>query len=71
VVVNLEEALASAEPASTLHVNPYPSTAAPGQDGECEAGNEPYVGGQLIGNVPGNQGRTTDPTTPPEGTPQP
>ena len=71
VVVNLDEALASAEPSSTLHANPYPNTAAPGQDGECEAGNEPYVGEQLIGNVPGNQGRTTEPTAPPEGTPQP
>ena len=28
-----------------LHTNPYPNTAAPGQPRECEAGNEPYVGG--------------------------
>ena len=41
-----------------LHFNPYPNTAAPGQDTvECEAGNEPYLAGrQVIGNVPGNQG---------------
>ena len=44
-----------------LHFNPYPNTAAPGQDQiECEAGNEPYlVGQQVIGNVPGNQGLRT------------
>jgi virulence factor Mce-like protein len=44
-----------------LHVNPYPNTAAPGQPRECEAGNEPYlVGQQVIGNVPGNQGTSTE-----------
>ena len=43
-----------------LHANPYPNTAAPGQTKECEAGNEDYlVGKTLIGNVPGNQGTTT------------
>jgi virulence factor Mce-like protein len=40
-----------------LHYNPYPNTAAPGQERECEAGNEKYIAGQqVIGNVPGNQG---------------
>jgi len=44
-----------------LHVNPYPNTAAPGQERECEAGNETYAQGrQAIGNVPGNQGIETD-----------
>jgi virulence factor Mce-like protein len=44
-----------------LHSNPYPNTAAPGQERECEAGNEGYLAGQqVIGNVPGNQGTTTD-----------
>ena len=44
-----------------LHVNPYPNTAAPGQDRECEAGNETYLPGQqVIGNVPGNQGTVTE-----------
>src|SRR5262249_20810850 len=43
-------------PANFLHFNPYPNTAAPGQTHECEAGNEPYLGGLQIGNVPGNQG---------------
>ena len=43
-----------------LHANPYPNTAAPGQDRECEAGNEPYIAGRtLIGNVPGSQGTVT------------
>lgn len=43
-----------------LHSNPYPNTAAPGQPKECEAGNEPYIGGQqVIGNVPGLQGTVT------------
>lgn len=48
-----------------LHTNPYPNTASPGQDErECEAGNEPWLPGrQVIGNVPGNQGTTTERTT--------
>lgn len=46
-----------------LHTNPYPNTAAPGQTQECEAGNESYIAGQkVIGNVPGNQGLTTETT---------
>jgi hypothetical protein len=44
-----------------LHFNPYPNTAAPGQERECEAGNEPFARGQTtIGNVAGNQGTKTD-----------
>ncbi|MCD6015754.1 MAG: Mammalian cell entry related domain protein [Solirubrobacterales bacterium] len=45
-----------------LHANPYPNTASPGQKPiECEAGNEPYLTGrQVIGNVPGDQGTSTD-----------
>jgi ABC-type transporter Mla subunit MlaD len=43
-----------------LHANTYPNTAAPGQEKECEAGNEDYVIGKtLVGNVPGNQGTVT------------
>ncbi|MFI5025172.1 MAG: MlaD family protein [Solirubrobacterales bacterium] len=43
-----------------LHYNPYPNTAAPGQERECEAGNEGYLPAQqVIGNVPGNQGTVT------------
>jgi virulence factor Mce-like protein len=48
------------ERANHLHYNPYPNTAAPGQPRECEAGNEPYLGGRtVIGNVAGNQGTIT------------
>lgn len=43
-----------------LHYNPYPNTASPGQERECEAGNEGYTIGQVqIGNFPGNQGIET------------
>lgn len=43
-----------------LHFNPYPHTAAPGQERECEAGNERYAAGRtVIGNTPGNQGTRT------------
>jgi hypothetical protein len=43
-----------------LHSNPYPNVAAPGQERECEAGNEPYTAGRkVLGNVPGNQGLKT------------
>jgi hypothetical protein len=43
------------------HLTPYPNTAAPGQERECEGGNERYeVGRTVIGNTAGNQGLTTD-----------
>ncbi|HYH58971.1 MAG TPA: MlaD family protein [Thermoleophilaceae bacterium] len=58
------ETLSSAEPAPDLHMNPYPHT---GANGECEAGNEPWLAGQRIGNVPGDQGGTTEATRPPPG----
>ena len=50
-----------------LHFNPYPNTAAPGQNPiECEAGNEPYiVGQQVIGNVPGTRARDRGPASVP------
>jgi virulence factor Mce-like protein len=67
------ESAASSEPANSvgipdqvypdanfLHYNPYPNTASPGQEFECEAGNENYVSNQVvIGNTPGNQGTLT------------
>ena len=46
-----------------LHSNPYPNTASPGQEKECEAGNERYAdtrGRTLIGNQPRNQGTKTE-----------
>jgi phospholipid/cholesterol/gamma-HCH transport system substrate-binding protein len=43
-----------------LHFNPYPSTAAPGQDRGCEAGNERYAAGQtVIGRASQVWGTTT------------
>jgi phospholipid/cholesterol/gamma-HCH transport system substrate-binding protein len=43
-----------------LHFNPYPKTAAPGQNEVCEAGNEKYVTGKtIIGNAPELWGTTT------------
>ncbi|HZI90781.1 MAG TPA: MlaD family protein [Thermoleophilaceae bacterium] len=45
---------------NNLHINPYPNTASPGQQAECEAGNEDYVVGRpTIGNAPGNGGLVT------------
>ena len=47
-------------PANHVHANPYPNSAAPGQERECEGGNEPYAIGQTtVGNIPGNQGTET------------
>jgi virulence factor Mce-like protein len=63
-ILNTNQNHASATPSSDLHMNPYPNTASPGQTRECEAGNEPYVGSQLFGNVPGNQGTGTELTSP-------
>jgi virulence factor Mce-like protein len=48
------------DPTNVLAWNPYPNTASPGQDRECEAGNEGWSGSQAIGNVPGSQGIRTD-----------
>jgi hypothetical protein len=42
------------------HLTPYPNTAAPGQERECQAGNERYASGKTeVGNTPGNQGTKT------------
>jgi virulence factor Mce-like protein len=43
-----------------LHFNPYPKTAAPGDEGVCEAGNEKYATGKtVIGHAPELWGTTT------------
>jgi ABC-type transporter Mla subunit MlaD len=48
------------EGANHLHFNPHPRTAAPGQDGVCEAGNERYARGQTtIGPSPQLWGTAT------------
>lgn len=49
-----------ADPGNHLHFNPLPRTAAPGQEGVCEAGNEKYVRGRtIVGNSPQLWGTTT------------
>jgi hypothetical protein len=65
-VVKPDEMFPANAASPTLHFDPYPNGAAPGQPHECEAGNEPYLSGQQIGNVPGNQGTQTDNTSPQE-----
>ena len=63
-IIQTAEGLQSAAPAPDLHYDPYPNGAAPGQTHECEAGNEKYVPGQQIGQVPGEQGTKTQQTDP-------
>jgi phospholipid/cholesterol/gamma-HCH transport system substrate-binding protein len=63
-ILNTDEMFPRAEAAPQLHFDPYPNGAAPGQPHECEAGNEGYLPGQQLGNVPGNQGTQTELTTP-------
>jgi virulence factor Mce-like protein len=64
VILQPDEMFPRATPAPGLHFNPYPNGAAQGQPHECEAGNEPYLPGLRLGNVPGNQGTVTEQTTP-------
>jgi hypothetical protein len=45
-----------------VHSDPYPNTDSPGEVAECSAGNEPFVKHAVIGNPPGNVGRTTEVT---------
>jgi hypothetical protein len=66
MIVQPDEMFPRANPAPQLHFDPYPNGAAPGQPHECEAGNQPYLPGQQLGNVPGNQGTTTELTSPAE-----
>jgi virulence factor Mce-like protein len=63
LVLGSAQMLQSASPDPDLHVTLYPNENA----NECEAGNEPYSPGQLIGNPPGNQSTTVDQTAPPPG----
>lgn len=63
-VLQPEEMFPRATPAPNLHFDPYPNAGAPGQPDECEAGNQPYLPGMHLGNVPGNQGTKTELTTP-------
>jgi virulence factor Mce-like protein len=50
--------------ANHLHYNPFPRTAAPGQDNVCEAGNEKFIAGKtVIGNAPELWATTTESVT--------
>ena len=51
-ILDISQMLARSDPSPNLHANPYPNADA----SECEAGNEGYAPGQLIGNPPGIQG---------------
>jgi virulence factor Mce-like protein len=46
-----------------VHADPYPNTDSPGEVAECSAGNEPFPRHAVVGNPPGNVGRTTEVTT--------
>jgi phospholipid/cholesterol/gamma-HCH transport system substrate-binding protein len=63
-VLQPPEMFPTATPAPNLHFDPYPNAGAAGQPNECEAGNEPYLPGRQLGNVPGNQGTRTEDTSP-------
>jgi virulence factor Mce-like protein len=63
-VIQPTEMFPTANPAPDLHFDPYPNAGAPGQPHECEAGNQPYLPGRRLGNVPGNQGAKTEDTSP-------
>jgi virulence factor Mce-like protein len=55
---------ASGPGANYLHSNPLPNTPGGGRTNECEAANEEFLPGRaVVGNVPGNQGTNTEPTT--------
>ena len=49
----INETLPTASPSANLHANPYPNENAQ----ECEAGHEPFLPGQQVGNPPGLQGK--------------
>jgi virulence factor Mce-like protein len=58
VIVNPGQMQYRPQPAPDLHANPYPYT---GQNGICEAGNEPYrKGAQVIGHAPGTSAHYTE-----------
>jgi len=67
VVANTGQSQYRSSPSPDLHANPYPYTAAPGQHGICEAGNEPYRSGRVIGHAPGTKAHYTEDTGPPGG----
>ena len=69
VIAQTNQFMPRATPSPDLHANPYPFTAAPGQHGLCEAGNEPYKPGQVFGHPAGVHAHYTEDTSPPPGVP--
>lgn len=57
-MLGVSQMFQSSSPSTDLHVTPTPHE----NTSECEAGNEPFSAGQVIGNPAGNQ-RNTVPTT--------
>ena len=64
VIANQGQIQYRPDPAPDLHANPYPYT---GQNGICEAGNEPYKQGQVIGHAPGARAGYTEDVAKPSG----
>ncbi|HEY3729172.1 MAG TPA: MlaD family protein [Solirubrobacteraceae bacterium] len=61
-IFDLPQTFQAATPAADLHLNYYPVE----NSSQCQAGNEGYAPGQLIGNPP-QTSRTVDDTAPPPG----
>jgi len=64
IMVQTDQTQHASTASADLHYNAYPIENA----SECEAGNEPYLPGRHVGNVPGRQPAQTQHTTPPQGT---
>jgi hypothetical protein len=61
-VVDLSQMLPASKPAPDLHLNYYPVE----NSSQCQAGNEGYGKGQVIGD-PGQTSNVVDDTAPPPG----
>jgi virulence factor Mce-like protein len=61
-IIDLEQGVRSTGPSPETHFNPYPVM----DQTECEAGNEPYVEGQQLGNPASIEPGMTEETRPPE-----
>jgi virulence factor Mce-like protein len=61
-LLGLSQTFEASKPASDLHMNMYPKE----NSTECQAGNEGYGAGQVIGD-PGRTGKVVDKTAPPAG----
>ncbi|MHB8656365.1 MAG: MlaD family protein [Solirubrobacteraceae bacterium] len=61
-IIDANQLFQAAKPASDLHINPYPKESS----SECQAANEVYQSGQIIGD-PGQTSAVVDNTAPPAG----